>query len=83
MILLFVTSILTGHDEEQVGNLLQGRAGILQWTVDREDCDRVLRIVTDNNPDSNTGGDPLGKLQAKDIEAILHTAGFFCKELID
>lgn len=79
MILLFVTSILSGHDEERVGMLLQGRTGILQWTVDREDCDRVLRIVTDKDQENG----PLVKRWVKDIETLLQTAGFFCKELKD
>ena len=79
MILLFVTSILSGHDEEKVRALLQSQAGILQWSVDREDCDRVLRIVTDRDLEN----DPSAKLCVKDIETLLQTAGFFCKELND
>lgn len=45
-ILLFKTSIATDEDKETIASLLNNREGIEGWTVDLEDEDRVLRVVS-------------------------------------
>ncbi len=43
-ILVLKTNINNHKDEEQVRSLFDRHPSIYQWTVDREDCDKVLRI---------------------------------------
>ena len=43
---------------------------IKQWTVDLEDCDKVLRIVCND-------------LNPREIEQLLFASGMFCRELED
>ena len=69
-ILVFQTNILSRQDEDRLRSLLAAQAGVRRWNVDRQDCDHVLRIVTD-------------RLQGRDIERIVRAAGFYCKELPD
>jgi hypothetical protein len=45
-ILLFKTNITTELDKEVVSSVLK-KAGLNNWHIDCEDCDRVLRIVSD------------------------------------
>lgn len=42
---------------------------IHQWNVDLKDCDNVLRIKTNN-------------LSAAEVENILGSSGYYCKELL-
>ncbi len=41
---------------------------IKAWNVDLHDCDKVLRVVSDNN-------------HTADIKQILFAAGYFCEEI--
>lgn len=45
-ILVFATNIKTETDKQTISNFLDKNPEILQWTLDQEDIDCVLRIVT-------------------------------------
>jgi hypothetical protein len=66
-ILLFKTNFVTETDKEVLCNLLK-EAGVTNWHIDCEDCDRVLRIV------SNT-------LQHQTIIKLINDHGYECCEL--
>lgn len=67
-VLIFKTSI---SETEQIGKikpLLESLPTIKFWNFDLDDCDNILRIVSNNlNPES--------------VESLLQGAGFYCKEL--
>jgi hypothetical protein len=67
-ILVFKTNIRTVYDKDNVGKILNTLASIEEWSVDMEDVDCVLRIVS-KNTDAN-----------KIIENITK-AGYECCEL--
>lgn len=46
-ILVFATNIQTDTDKQKIGYILNEHAEIQQWTLDLEDIDCVLRIVTE------------------------------------
>jgi hypothetical protein len=69
-ILVFKTSV---SEEEQIGKitpLLDSVPTIKHWNFDLDDCDNILRIVSNN-------------LDPESIEVLLQTAGFYCQELAD
>lgn len=45
-VLIFKTN-LTRQRQSIVDNALAGLRGLIRWTVDYEDCDRVLRIESE------------------------------------
>ncbi len=45
-ILVFATNIKTEKDKQKVSNILDEHSEILQWNIDQEDIDCVLRIVS-------------------------------------
>ena len=45
-ILLFKTNISCADDKQQLHAMLDNNEGITQWSVDVEDEDRVLRIIS-------------------------------------
>ncbi len=45
-VLIFKTN-LTRRRQSVVANALAGLRGLIRWTVDYEDCDRVLRIESE------------------------------------
>lgn len=47
---------------------LDRHPGIAQWSVDLDDCDHVLRIVTE-------------QLNISDIETVISEHGYTCSEL--
>lgn len=65
---IFKTNIRTEADKEMISQLLDNHASIEKWTVDSEDSDCVLRIVT-------------GELDAEDIIDMVTHSGFHCAEL--
>lgn len=67
-VLLFKTNIRTETDKQFMTQLMQQRQ-INQWTVDQEDVDCVLRIVSN-------------ELQQDDVIALLSQHGYHCEELI-
>ncbi len=46
-ILIFKTSICNPADRDQIRTALDGRTTVLDWSVDLEDIDCVLRVVSD------------------------------------
>lgn len=69
-ILVFKTSITQHEQIAQVSPLLDSVPTIKHWNFDLDDCDNILRIVTNN-------------LDPESIEALLQTEGFYCRELDD
>ncbi len=68
-ILIFKTNIRFKKDIQQLNPVLNGIATIANWNVDREDVDKVLRVVT-NGDHSQT------------IIRQVQQAGYWCEELV-
>jgi len=66
-ILLFKTNFVTEVDKAVLASLLK-KAGVNNWHIDCEDCDRVLRIVSDC-------------LQHQTIIKLINDHGYECCEL--
>lgn len=45
-VLVFKTNITQSHEKERVGSWLTGIPHVTDWSVDVEDIDRVLRVVS-------------------------------------
>ena len=69
-IFIFKTNIRCGDDKLAVKQVLEGNELIEQWSVDINDCDCVLRVVSQ-------------ALNKQDIIALVTGSGFYCEELID
>lgn len=69
-ILIFKTNIDTENAHKEVGLLLSAHQSVIDWSIDKEDIDKVLRIESQLN---NTG----------EIISTINQAGFMCEELPD
>lgn len=69
-ILVFKTNITDQLEIAKISPLLNSVPTITHWNFDLDDCDNILRIVSNN-------------LDPESIESLLHTAGFNCEELVD
>ena len=67
-ILIFKTNILTEADKACIQKTLDTFDTIQQWTVDMQDADRVLRIVSET-------------LTPVQIISVIESIGFNCSEL--
>lgn len=67
-VLLFKTNIRTEIDKQFMTQLMQQHE-INQWTVDQEDVDCVLRIVSN-------------EVQQNEVIDLLSQHGYHCEELI-
>lgn len=67
-VLVFKTNIQFKKDLKTVGVCLQEKETVLDWNIDREDVDKVLRIESTID---NTN----------EIIKTITQAGFFCEEL--
>ena len=67
-ILVFATNIETPSDKQKIAALLDENKNIQQWSIDQEDIDCVLRIVSDT-------------LLAHQLIEIVNQCHFECKEL--
>ena len=67
-ILVFVTNVADKMAVSKVKPLLTAVPAIKDWNFDLDDCDRILRIVSND-------------LNPRKVENLLHTAGFDCYEL--
>jgi hypothetical protein len=67
-ILVFKTNLTDAKRIGDVESLLDIHPHIVQWNVDLNDCDNVLRIVSRN-------------MAAQEVENILLNAGYYCEEL--
>jgi len=68
-ILIFKTDLSTLDDIRYVQPIFDYNFDIVDWSVDIEDIDNVLRIVT------------RGTLKEKDIIQLMHTNRVFCENL--
>ncbi len=66
-ILLFKTDIRTIEDRQLIAKVMDDNK-IDQWTIDQQDIDCVLRIVSD-------------KLRLTDIIQLVSRNGYLCEEL--
>jgi DNA replicative helicase MCM subunit Mcm2 (Cdc46/Mcm family) len=69
-ILIFKTNIESDNAHLQVGSILNAHASVIDWHIDKEDVDKILRIESTIN---NT----------KEIISKIKQAGFICEELPD
>lgn len=67
-IFIFKTNIQTEEDQERVSVLLDANDQIDSWSVDKEDIDCVLRIISD-------------RITAEEIIFLINQAGYNCAEL--
>lgn len=67
-VLIFATNIKTEKNKNKIATFLNANKSILQWTIDQEDIDCVLRIISE-------------KLNAGQIIELLNFHNFDCKEL--
>ncbi len=68
-VLIFKTDIETKKKEKEVIPIFNNNETITKWTIDKEDIDNVLRIVSP------------GKLTEKDIINLMNSKGFYCEIL--
>ena len=69
-ILIFKTNIRRKKDLGIIKPLLSACESIVQWNVDREDADKILRVVSTSNDRIN-------------IIKTINDAGYHCEELPD
>jgi hypothetical protein len=67
-VLVFKTNLQRADDVERVTSTMNDEQRILKWTVDREDCDKVLRVESDH-------------ILADEVAALIRGAGYSCEEL--
>lgn len=67
-ILVFRTNINTETDKLRVREFLSGQLLVEDWSVDMDDIDRVLRVVSHD-------------LHPEDVVGLLNTIGYQCQEL--
>jgi len=68
-ILVFKTNIFSKADLLKLAACMKDEKRIKQWSIDREDCDRILRVDTE-------------ALQACDVIELVNQAGYACEELM-
>jgi hypothetical protein len=68
--LVFKTNVQKSSDIEVLEYSLNKTANNVHWNFDLEDCDKILRIETDQNISQN-------------IITLMNRQGFFCEELQD
>lgn len=69
--LIFKTDIATKRKVKAVKPIFNGHPGIVDWSVDVQDIDHVLRI------------EPAGDLAEKDVINLIKPHGFYCEALPD
>lgn len=69
-ILVFKTNIEDSKQIKYLSPHLKALNGIIKWNVDLNDCDKVLRIETE-------------QLQPHAVVNVLVNAGYYCTELLD
>jgi hypothetical protein len=69
-ILVFVTNVADVQAVNKVQHLLTAMPAIEDWNFDLDDCDHILRVVSN-------------ELCPRKVEALLQTAGYDCYELAD
>jgi hypothetical protein len=69
-ILVFKTTVENMKHVRRLYSLLKSIHGVLKWTIDTEDVDKVLRVE-------------VVSVAPRNIEMTLQSAGYYCKELED
>lgn len=67
-VMIFATNIKTETSKNKIAAFFNTNKSILQWSIDQEDIDCVLRIISEN-------------LNADQIIEMLNFLDFDCKEL--
>ncbi len=67
-ILIFKTNISTKKRVHEISTLFDPIKQIKDWSIDLEDCDRVLRVISLN-------------IHYRAIEELLTSAGIYCKQM--
>lgn len=67
-VLIFYTNVSDRRDIENISPAINKIDGIKQWTVDTDDCDKVLRILAASDISSK-------------IELTLKTSGYACQRM--
>ncbi|MEG2102239.1 hypothetical protein [Flavobacterium sp. FlaQc-28] len=67
-VMIFATNIKTENSKNKIAAFFNTNKSILQWSIDQEDIDCVLRIISEN-------------LNAGQIIEMLNFLDFDCKEL--
>jgi hypothetical protein len=68
-LLIFQTNIDSKHHLDVVSSVFKKHSAIIDWSVDTEDIDKVLRIEATEN------------LYEKDVITMLDANGLYCNEL--
>jgi hypothetical protein len=68
-VLVFKTNLTDPRRINEVESTLDMHPNILGWNVDLDDCDNILRIVSN-------------KTMGNEIETLLWKAGYYCEELL-
>lgn len=66
--MVFKTNIRTDGDVQYVGGMLDAQTCITGWSIDIDDVDCVLRIMS-------------GELRHQDVIKLINTQGYDCAEL--
>ena len=69
-ILVFKTDIDTLKGYLAIKGILNSYYGIIEWSLDQDDCDNVLRIVGS------------ARLNEDSIRTYLEDAGYYCETLL-
>jgi hypothetical protein len=67
-VMIFKTSVASKHEVSRIHPLLIALAEIKQYNFDLEDCDNILRVVSNG-------------VEPQTINHMLQIAGFTCEEL--
>jgi cell fate (sporulation/competence/biofilm development) regulator YmcA (YheA/YmcA/DUF963 family) len=68
-ILVFKTNLINANRIQEVQSALDVHPQIIEWNVDLNDCDNVLRIVGN-------------KITSTEIETLVLQSGYYCEELM-
>jgi hypothetical protein len=67
-VLIFSTNVAAPEQVTKVQPVLSAVSSIRDWNIDLDDCDKILRIVSND-------------LSPRYIETLMASAGFNCTEL--
>ncbi len=67
--ILIMRTNIKRHQLHQVGATLEAHPAVMDWFVDFEDCDRVLRVEADE------------KFQENQLIRLLETDSIWCEDL--
>ena len=67
-ILVFKTNLTNNSHIKKIESSLNLHPHIREWNVDLHDCDKILRVVTED-------------IAPTELENMVFNAGYFCEEL--